>query len=231
MQNFMQWSHTALCISPWKPKCFRCRSIWVWLWCGIKFVTTSCLPAITVPSYLSGFVGQCSTRRLYPAIRQILSSNFRVPDIGSMKATLQITVHSVEGEDSKEWKWLSNSHTCTCRVNVPHLIDQYYIILTRSTMSNACLRDCDYLTWVFWLPALTNSKMAPCILATPLSGALLELNCPMTIIQYKYYCYAHNADNQRVTFCLWPIWAPHHCHTQIEQKPEDFHFQGLMQRV
>ena len=82
-----------------------------------------------------------------------------------------------------------------------------------------------------YLPAPANSKMAPCILATPLSGAHLKLNCPMTVIQYKCYCYAHNADNQRVTFCLWPIWVPHHCHTQIERKPENFHFHGLMQRA
>jgi len=25
--------------------------------------------------------------------------------------------------------------------------------------------------------------------------------------------------------------APHHCHTQIERKPENFHFHGLMQRA
>jgi len=147
-----------------------------------------------------------------------------------MKATLQITVHSVE---PKEWKWLSNSHTCMHLQSQCTSLDRsiLHIILTRSTMSDACPRVCDYLTWVFWLPAPVNSKIAPYILAAPLSSSLLELNCPITIIQYQYYCYVHNADNHRVTFCLWPILAPHHCHTQIERKPENFHFHGLMQRA
>ena len=86
---------TALCISPCTPKFFRCRSIWVWLWCGIKFVTTSRLLSYNYLRTCLALSGHRSTRRFYSAIRQILSSNFRVPDICSMKATLQITVHSL----------------------------------------------------------------------------------------------------------------------------------------
>ena len=74
---------------------FRCRSIWVWLWCGIKFVTTSRPLNCEHLRTCLALSGHRSTRRLYSAIRQILSSNFRVPDIGSMKATLKITVHSL----------------------------------------------------------------------------------------------------------------------------------------